>query len=245
MLQNEDVLRAVDKRLKKFISDVRFRPSDEAILLYVPREKVAEKVKLGFTSRRQLENLKKRLSKIFSKNVEVIYIVWDTHLELEDAFYQMLKHKFPDQVMSFYMSFKDKVTVNTWIEVSELTDNLKKNVEEYYLIILNESGLISGVILWIDSVNDLPSFPWLLRYLKTKQPINLENFVDAISGRFPSANQKWLSHKLDQLRKKELLIREKSGYYCLSAKGVSIVPAGAKYKSSDIDRALALGRRKW
>jgi len=41
-------------------------------------------------------------------------------------------------------------------------------------------------------------------------------------------------------------MRQKStGTYVLTDSALGVVPAGARYTSSDIDRALALGRRKW
>jgi len=245
LLETDEIIDCIDSRLRKYVCDVRFRPSDEAILLYVSREKVSDKARSGFTSDRQMENLKKRLKEKFSKDVEIIYTLWETHQGLEDAFHQMLNHRFTGRVLSFYMSFINKNTVNSWIEVAEPYGEIKEEIEKRYLRILEDAGLLSGFIQWIDSSSDLPTLPWLLRFLKIRQPIDLKNVAEVASEEFPAISEKWLSHKLDQLRKKNLVIREKTGSYVLTSKALSTVPAGAKYTSSDIDRALDLGRRKW
>jgi hypothetical protein len=143
------------------------------------------------------------------------------------------------------MAFFGDSVVNSHIEVSDLSDDLKESIQEYYLNRLSEVDLKSGVIHWVDSANDLPSLIWLLRFLKKNQPIKIKDFIEMTCVKYPSISEKWLNHKLDQLRKKDLVIREKSDTYCLAANGLNIVPAGSYSASSDIDRALALGRRKW
>lgn len=245
MLNSDEVISFVEPRLQKFVNEIRFRASDETILIYVSRDKVADKVDSGVTSARQMQNLAKKLSSIFSVDVEIIYTIKDDHQDLEDAFFQMLKLKFPDDIISFYMSFSDETTVNAWLEVAALDSELKKNIENHYLNILADAEFESGVIEWINSDEDLPSLPWLLRLLKIHQPVSLVVIEQLVKVDFPQISERWLNQKLDQLRKKKMIVREKAGNYCLSAKGVSIVPAGPRYTSSDIDRALALGRKKW
>lgn len=245
MLNNDEVITAIGRRLIKFVNEVRFRSSDGTLLLYVGLEKVADKVSPGFTSNKQMNNLANRLAKNFSSEVAVIYTIKEGHDDLENAFFQILKQKFTDQILSFYISYSDKTTVNTWLEVSELSDKLKNRIEEYYIKLLQEADLSINSIQWIDSNLDLPSIPWLLRFLKANQPLNLSSIMKVLVKEFPTINDKWLNHKLDYIRKKGMLIREKDGNYCLSFKGLSVVPAGTRRSSSDIDRALALGRNKW
>jgi hypothetical protein len=240
-----EILDAVDDRLKKFVRRARYRPSDETVLIYVLRDKVAKKATGLTTSNRQLSNLKKSLSAKFGKHVEIIHVLSDAQESLEDTIILMLNNKFTGNVTSLYMSFENENIVNSWIEVSELSDDLKNAMEIHYAKILEDVGLGFGTVQWIDSTREMPTFPWLLRFLKSNQPINIEDFADEVVNNFPSVNRKWLNHKLDQLRKKNLLIRETSGNYVLTVQGLSVVPAGASYSSSDVDRALALGRKRW
>ncbi len=245
LLDAEEIMAHIDRRLCNFINNVSFRPSDEAILLYVSREKVAGKAKAGFTSYRQMNNLSLRLKEKFSRDVEVIYSLWENHQDLESAIHNMLNHRFKGKVLSFYMSFVEEDKVNAWVEVIDEGSQLNDEIEKYYKKLIEDAGFHYGLIQWINSQSDLPTFPWLLRFLKLRQPINLKEFLGAISEEFPTISEKWLNHKLDQLRKKKLIIREKSGNYALTSEALSVVPAGANYRSSDIGRALDLGRRKW
>lgn len=245
LLNTDEIIYSVEQRLRKFVNEIRYRESDETILMYVSRDKVADKIGAGYTSARQMNNLAKKISKDYSVEVEVIFTIKDDHKGLEDAFFQMLKLKFPDDIVSFYMSFSDETTANSWLEVADLNSELKSNIEEYFLNILSDAELSSGTIEWIDSDEDLPTLPWLLRFLKTNQPVSLEAMEGLVREDFSLVSKRWLNQKLDQLRRKKLIVRERTGNYCLSAKGLSIVPAGARYTSSDVDRALALGRKKW
>ena len=245
MFNTEEILFYIDDRLKKFIKEVRFRSNDEMILIYVSRGVIAEKVRPGFTSIKQMNNLAERISQQFSVEVEVIFTIKGDHQAIEDAVFQMLRHKFPDIVNAFYMSLADEITVNVWMEVSDLTEETQNEIEEYCLNVLQKAELDLGVIDWVDSSKDLPTLPSLLRYLKINQPIKLEPFEQVLREEFSAVSKRWLNKKLDNFRRKNWIIREQTGNYCLSAKGLSIVPAGAKYTSSDIDRVLALGRKKW
>lgn len=45
-----------------FVSDIILRSSDDAIVLYVPNDRLSETIKPGFVSKKQLENLTKKIS---------------------------------------------------------------------------------------------------------------------------------------------------------------------------------------
>ena len=91
-----------------FVTHTRIRSSDDALLLYVPRNKVRNVVAKGFTSRRQLKRLQNRLSKEFSTEIEIIFTSSEFDLDLEAGFYRLLNLRFDARVLSFYMSFSDE-----------------------------------------------------------------------------------------------------------------------------------------
>lgn len=92
---------------------------------------------------------------------------------------------------------------------------------------------------------DLPSSIFILRLVKIKQPINISGLEILLKEDYPSIHEKWINRQLDGLRKKKFIIRTKSGQYTLTSLGLVIVPAGTNNNSSDIERALELGKRKW
>lgn len=228
-----------------FIVDVRFRPSDETILLYVPQELIYEKTKKKFTSTRQLEFIKKKIKSVFKKDTEVIITQSEDHFELEVGVYQILNRKYDDKIISLYLSFSGENRVNIWIEAKDVNDELRKDIEEHLSSILAEANIVLDTTSWVSIETELPTLTFLLRELKICQPIDLNGFLALLNNSYPSISDKWLKRKLDQLRKKGFLRRQCNGSFVLTAMGVASTPAGARYTSSDIGRALALGRKKW
>jgi hypothetical protein len=230
---------------RPYVSDIRIRASDETILIYVPRDKVAGKVKLGYTSLRQLGNLKKIISERYSSLVEVIFTESESHRELEAGFFQLLNRRFEDKVVSFHMSFIDEGKVDVWIECFELTDKLKSEIEAYFQDLLVGAALELANLNWLASSLEIPSIPVLLRLIKVTQPIDIHKLSLLLKKTYPMIQDKWLKNKLDTLRHKQLLIWQKPGLYALTSLGLSLVPTGTSRSSSDVSRALDLGRKKW
>jgi hypothetical protein len=246
LLSIDEIKEYLVSKKRNFVSEVRLRPSDETIMIYLPQDKVASKAKSGVTSTRQLSNLKKELTEKYSRKVEIILVQNDAQQILESGFYEILNRKFNDQIVSLYVSFRHESVVDAFIEVSNLTQQLEREVAEHFKTVLGEANLRLGGIQWLQSPSDLPTLPSILRALKILQPINLYGITVEMQKSYKSVSDRWVSNKLDQLRKKGLIIWQKeSETYVLAGKALGVVPAGARRTSSDIERALALGKRKW
>lgn len=85
----------------------------------------------------------------------------------------------------------------------------------------------------------------LLRQIKIKQPIQLENLFEHLEEENVIFEQKLLPNTLDKLRKSGLVIRSKNGFFSVSEAGMSIIPQLPNRNGSDIGRVLELGKRKW
>ena len=59
LLNIDDIKNYLKEKEWAFVSDIRLRSSDEAIMLYVSQDKIAPKAKYGVTSFHQLNRLKK------------------------------------------------------------------------------------------------------------------------------------------------------------------------------------------
>lgn len=228
-----------------FIEDVRLRPSDGVLLLYVPRDCVAEKVIRGKTSERQLQNIVKNIADKFSTEVMVIYTLSQSHQKIEAGLYEVLNLRFDDKIQTFFISSQKDGTIQTWIEVSGLNDDLRARIETFYSDTLEGTQLNVGIINWITSQTDLPTKLTLLRIIKSYQPIKVEGFLRKLKKEYPAVEERWLKRALDQLRKKQLVHWQRPGEYVLTYDGLGAVPTGARRSSSDIERALALGKKKW
>lgn len=245
MLDEDEIKAHLEAADRDYVIDVRVRTYDEAILLYIPRERVAPKVKKGFTSLRQIKNLQKHLGEHFSTAVDVIFVKSESHSDLEAGFFQLLNRRFNERLISFYISFADEKTIDSWIEVQGLDELLETQILEYFSELINGADLILGDIQWSGAKINLPSTPALLRLIKTLQPIEVGALLESLKENYDSVDEKWLTKTLDNLRRKGVLHWQKPGSYTLTADSLAFVPAGTRRSSSDIDRALALGRRKW
>lgn len=240
----EDYLRG---ELKSFVHRVRLRPSDSTIMLYILGSRVAKRARPGFTSVRQLQFLKKGLSATFSVDVQVVFVDSDAQLELEAGYFQMLNRRFENKVSSLFLSFVEDASVNAHIEVSDTADQLKADIANFLEDILRASNFELGVLRWLDSPTlSRPTRAVILRTLKSAQPATLELLCESLCESYPSVPKKWLSHQLDQLRKNGFIFRQSgSETYVLTDNALAAIPAGTLRTSSDVSRALALGRRQW
>ena len=164
--------------------------------------------------------------------------------QLEISLFTLLNRKFDDEIISFFISIKSGNVIDSWIEVDDLDEEKQVEVQEHFKHLLSDIDLTIGDINWLDSPADLPSDMALLRKVKINQPIDIINLCLELSD-YTSVTEKWINRNLDRLRKKGFIKRQHNGGYVLSHKGIATVPAGKNYHSSDIDRVLALGKRKW
>ena len=245
MLDKNEIKAHLETIGRKFVADVRIRAYDEAILLYIPLEQVAPKVKNGFTSLRQIKNLKRHIGERFSAPVDVVFVQSDSQISLEEGIFQLLIRRFDNRIKSFYISFSDETTIDSWIEAQGLDDELKAQISKYLAELTNGAKLTLGNIQWVGAKMDRPSTPALLRLIKKLQPVTVSALSGSLQEDYESVDYKWLKRTLDNLRRKGWLYWQKPGSYTLTASSLAIVPAGTLRSSSDIARALALARRRW
>ena len=244
MIDSVQIVEFIKECKYDFVSDVRVRPTDEMVLLYIPREKVGPRVSPGYTSFRQIDNLRKKIEANYSVTSQAILAASSDHQELESAFHQLLNRRFDGKVVSFFISFREESLVDSWIEASALNEALEREISAHIEALYKESSLTIRNIYWLRSSADLPTVPALMRLVKAHQPVSAEKLVQLLVGDYPSIDERWLKHRLDALRRKDLVIWQKPGCYALTALGVSVVPTGKRRSSSDIQRALVLGRRR-
>ncbi|MBF0556126.1 MAG: hypothetical protein HQK96_16505 [Nitrospirae bacterium] len=90
------------------------------------------------------------------------------------------------------------------------------------------------------------SFIAILRVIKISSPVNESEISAMLTKKGYSLPQPpWLYKKLEILRNRKLVVRNRNGSYALTTMGLGFVPHNRERSSSDIERALALGRKKW
>lgn len=246
LLKPEDITEFPEVLSKYFVSALNIRPTDGAILLYIPKDKVSSVDERNFVSSRKIKKLVSELKAKYEHPVDVIYLKSRKAESLESGLSQMLNQRFNGKIDQLYLSFSNKTTVNAWILVSNLSQELKSEIELAFEKLLDVSALVKGAIQWVDPDLDLPSLTAILKATKSYQPSSLEELSTALSQHYDEISNKWLNKQLDKLIKNGFVIREHSEKtYSVTGKGLSAIPNSLNRNSSDIVRALVLSRKTW
>jgi hypothetical protein len=237
----------LQKKRMKFVSGVRLRPNTDTVLLTVPESALSKAVTADKTSRRQLHFLQKAIKRDLSIEVDFMISKGQAQEELEAGLAALLKLRFPSVAQSCFISSVETGIVEVWLEeteakVVELPPDMEKAFSEY----LRVFGLTLGKIHHTGFDKELPSPLAVLRALKATSP----SLPEAISGILEGAGflvppKRWMDAKLDWLRKQHLVLRRNDGCYVMTESGLRVIPHGQGSSSSDVQRALALARRKW
>jgi hypothetical protein len=231
-----------------FLSEVkanRTPPIDFA--LFVAGDRVAERAGKGQISHRQMKLLQRDVKKHLGLEVEWIVTAGQQTTAMEVALHELLEARYPGAASAVYISSPKIVPVSVWIEPSPKAKNRPEmaHLKTVCAQFLKLFGIEGSVVMYGES-EDLPSNPMILRNLKINAPVTTERLADQLrSMRSIIPNVRWLQGKLDTLRKEGLVTRSNEGDYSLTELGLGIVPYGKHRSSSDIERALALGRRRW
>jgi hypothetical protein len=231
-----------------FISDIqanRTPPVDFA--LSIPGDRIAELAGKGQISRRQMKLTQSSVRKELGLQIEWIVTPSRRTSSMEAALLELLEGRYPGAVSAVYISALKIAPVSIWIERNpsdrtrpELA-SLKSVVEQF----LKLYGVEAPSVMDGDS-EDYPSNPMIMRKLKVHAPVTTERLAEALrSAGLTISDLRSLQSKLDTLRKQGLLVRSNAGEYCLTELALGVVPHGKSRSSSDVERALALGRRKW
>ncbi len=85
----------------------------------------------------------------------------------------------------------------------------------------------------------------VLKEIKTYQPLDYDAVLAKLRDLRVSFEEIDLKRMLDKLRKAKMIIRSHSGKYIVTEYALSLIPHGNRRNSSDIQRLLELGKRKW
>ncbi|MCB1054474.1 MAG: hypothetical protein KDD11_03055 [Acidobacteria bacterium] len=166
---------------------------------------------------------------------------------LEAALAQAFLAQSLDLVRSVHIASVDTGAVRVWlglrvaeVDAAKIRD-LKSMVKSFFSL-YGRSEVLLGFVDFLGEPGTLP----ILRAIKIEAPVSLRRLVEALSRKgFMVPSESWLRTRLDTLRRKRLLVWSKGGSYSLSEAGLRVVRHGVGKRSSDVERVLALGRRKW
>lgn len=230
--------------LREVVTVRRGVPPVDAILV-VPASKLSARAGKNVTSRRQLEQAITRIRDRLDLQAEWITTQDAEHAAIEGGLFALIKKRFGDIFSSCFLSGDGDRGI-VWIEV--LPKFSAPNLDEVAPVIsefLKLYGIQTTELVYGDD-HRLPSQPALLRRIKLISPCRLQTIANSITESFGvEVELRWLERKLDTLRRQGLLIRSQDGIYSLAERGLHLVPFSRTRVSSDIERILALAKRKW
>lgn len=198
-----------------------------------------------------LNKLKERIQKELGVRIEWaitsgIRVSWEV-MSVQVALMLAMKSKFDDFVRSVVISPLNMNPVIVWVAISDSSNTLlgKNHIDTAVNDFFEALGRKKPKIVLVSDMS-LPTEFKLLRIIKVHSPICIEMLGDIIWGKdADSDKQKWLQRKLDSLRKQSKLVRSKEGLYFPTIDALSVVGIGTGASSSDVARALEIGRRRW
>lgn len=221
-------------------------PGSGVLVLEVPRDRVGETASSGRTSRRQLTFVSKSLEAKYGKRVIIAIRDAQALDDIAISLRAVLKREFPELVSDVHVSFATAESAAVWIESKTIAD--PKSIEQIVVVTRNELAEFGVTCQSFDVIAPLlpePSTSAILRAVKVHAPATLEAVSkDLLRRGFSCPSEKWLSYKLDVARKRGLVLRDQTGRFVLTASGLDVVPWSRTASSSDVDRMLALARRK-
>jgi hypothetical protein len=229
--------------------DIRYRQNDACIVIYLDKGLIVEKASKGRVSHRQILSVQQEIESKFEMKCEFIFIEDESQSILEKSLGVMLRRDF-DIFISLTLTNLTGKSVAIIVNLEENNKGVSSDIEKFLDEILLDSGLSIESISFEIPELEIPSKMALLRIIKVHQPITRVQMLDGLKD-YSDADDRWLKRVLDKLRKDSLIIwqrqnrDDKNGCYALTGTGLSIVPAGKYFHSSDIERALALAKRKW
>lgn len=231
-----------------FISNIEpGRTPQIDFIVSVSGDRIAELAGRGQISHRQMVLLQTLVKKHTGFNIEWVVTPSERSNSIEGALLELIELKHPRSVSGIFISAFNKSPVSVWIE--RHSENTKPPELNDLQVLIEQFLMLYGIRdpFVTDGVGaNLPSTPVILRRIKVHAPITTDALAQILQSEGLSLpDSRWLQRNLDRLRKQALLSRSKAGKYCLTEKALGVVPRSRNRTSSDVERALALGRRKW
>lgn len=230
----------------RMLSPVSISPTSNTLVIEVPRDKIKETASGAYTSRRQLTFVARSLQRKFG--YRVIVSVRDAQAldDIAVALRAVLTRSFTSDVRDVLVSFPAAEHAVVWVEASNILDSQRAGaIEQVARSTLLEFGIVCDAFQLVAPILPEPSTIAILRSVKVLAPVVAPDiYADLIRRGFSCPSENWLSFKLDSARKRGLLLRDPAGRFVLTGDGLDVVPRTRSASSSDVDRVLALARRK-
>jgi hypothetical protein len=236
-------------RDKHFPADVTILdgPQPGVVLVFVPSSSVAQKKAAGKTSPRHMTHLKRLAWRDLKIEIEFSVRTDDGLEDIESGLSAIVRQVLSNQHVQAFVSRSLEGRADVWLDApvpggaasQALAARVSEGVSDY----LQKVGLALHRVYWEGL--SVPSSAGVLRVVKVLEPVSAEGVAQHLQGHgYPSMPARWVKAQLDGLRRHGL-VGWRNDVYVITAIGLSALPPSKGRVGSDIERALALGRRRW
>ncbi len=201
------------------------------------------------TSPRQLQVWKSEIDKKLSLRVRFAVFPTPEQEQVEIGLLGMLRLSYGVQKMDVVATFMLDRAVAVWMQESPeraLSDADIKDLRSRVAGYLRSCELTLSDFVVEHATMRVANLIDVLKSVKIMQPCRVTEIDAALENcSLRVESETWLGNMVDSLRKKGYLIRSSGGFLSLTAAGLRNVPTSHSRGSSDVERALALARRKW
>lgn len=243
----DDVRKDLEMEGVDFATSIQDLSAFNTILIELPSSRVSDIAGKGMISRRQLRSLEAKLGASLKRKIEFLVNGDSIRLSYAKALEDLLSRRIGQANYTVVIKLTPLDQCVVWIDARAAPAPVSEEAIQTVV-----EGFLSGIGKHAESVHVIlpvlrrPTDMEILRAIKIVAPVAVEELGKKLSGgEDPSIDRKWLSARLDALRKKGLIHRTNSGWYLLTELALSLVPVSRTRKSSDVIRALHLARRKW
>lgn len=234
----------VRHRFAKDVSIIDGAAEDD-VMVFIPASYLGPKVSANKTSTRQLAHLKRIAARELGLRVDFRITADEGIAEIESGVTALVRNTLQSSDVKVFLSVSLDRHADLWFDAipMSITEKVTKDVRNTVKDYLEKVGLtLHEIYLHGASV---PSIAMVLRSVKILQPTTAEAVAKYLTNQgFSRVPIRWVKSQLDRLRKKDF-ITWSNETYSITYAGLSSLPISKGRSSSDIERALALGKRRW
>jgi len=215
------------------------------VMVFIPASYLGPKVSANKTSTRQLAHLKRMAVRELGLHVDFRITADEGIAEIESGVTALVRNALQSSDVKVFLSVSLDRYADLWFDVApmSITEKVTKEVRNTVKDYLEKVDLTLHEIYSHGA--SVPSSAIVLRSVKVLQPTTAEEVAKYLANRgFLKVPILWVKSRLDRLRKKDLITWSHETYSITYA-GLSSLPILRGRSSSDIERALALGKRRW
>lgn len=225
-------------------------PSGGTVIVTVARDDVGPRAEAGKTSKRQLVAIRRTLLRRHGISVDFVIAPSSRLPEIETELRGVVSAALVDIVPDVLVTEALPGVMNVWVVSArpegDLTPAARERARDSTSRYLKAHDLLLGEFGFLTTARGSARPVDILKAVKVSQPASDAAIkAQLLEDRISYGSDKALRGQLDILRKRGLIARLRTGSYVITARGLSVVPRRRGGESSDVKRALALGKRRW